>query len=108
MIAVVQVEVVLASENARHLGRIALISEHILTDGSRSSAADGVAHIVIGSPNQVPGVALLDEFGHTVPAAESGISSEWASKATSTLPLCSRPVAWCSMKTPSGVTGLCC
>ena len=38
--------------------------EDVIADAARSSEAGGIAHVVIGCPQKVAGVPLLDELGH--------------------------------------------
>ena len=63
VIGIVQVEDLFEPEHAGDLGVVALVAEHVVADGAGRSKAGGVAHVVVGRPHQVAGVALLDELG---------------------------------------------
>ena len=63
VVAVVQVEDLLETQDARHLVVVALVAEHVLADGAGRPEPGGVAHVVVGRADQVAGVALLDELG---------------------------------------------
>ena len=63
VIVIVQVEMVFATQDARHLGIVAFVAEHVLADTARRAQARGVPHIVVGRANEISRVSFFDQFG---------------------------------------------
>ena len=73
VIGIVQVEGFLQPEHAGHLGVVALVAEHVVADAAGGSQARSIAHVIVGGPQQVAGVALLDQLGDHSPRHERDV-----------------------------------
>ena len=64
MVAVVQVEVALAAQNARDVIRITLVPERAFRHRPRRAQPGRIAHIVVGGAHQVTRVSFFDQLGN--------------------------------------------
>ena len=63
VVVIVQVEMVLAAEDPRHFGSVALVAEHVFADRPGRAESDGVAHIIVGRAHEISRVPFFDQLG---------------------------------------------
>ena len=63
VIGIIEIEDFFQAEYAGHFGVVTLVAEHVIADFAGSSEAGGITHVIVRGPQQVAGVAFLDELG---------------------------------------------
>ena len=64
VVVVVQIEVVLAAQDARDLGIVALVAKHVVADRPLRAKPRSIAHIIIGRADEIARVAFLNPLDH--------------------------------------------